>query len=215
MKSLAREKKPDLILLLVTLLLVTIGTVMIYSSSSILATEKFHDGQFFLKKQIFFLCPRPADHGPDHQNPLLQAPETGLARHRGIGYPPVRALDPSSGDPRRRRRPLAQPRGLLLPGLGDGQGRPDPLSGPFPDGEGQPCPGVPRGDPDPPRRHGAPGRPDPAPARFRHDRHHRRHRLPDDLPGRRPDRPPGAASSRCSSPWPSGFSSTRATAWPG
>jgi len=38
------------------MLLVTIGTVMIYSSSSILATEKFHDGQFFLKKQLFFLC---------------------------------------------------------------------------------------------------------------------------------------------------------------
>ncbi|MCX5821058.1 MAG: FtsW/RodA/SpoVE family cell cycle protein, partial [Deltaproteobacteria bacterium] len=56
MKSLSREKKPDLILLLVTLLLVTIGTVMIYSSSSILATEKFRDGQFFLKKQLFFLC---------------------------------------------------------------------------------------------------------------------------------------------------------------
>ena len=56
MKSLSREKKPDLILLLVTLFLVTIGTVMIYSSSSILATEKFHDGQYFLKKQIFFLC---------------------------------------------------------------------------------------------------------------------------------------------------------------
>lgn len=55
MKRLSREKKPDLILLLVTLLLVTVGTVMIYSSSSILATEKFHDGQFFLKKQLFFL----------------------------------------------------------------------------------------------------------------------------------------------------------------
>lgn len=49
------EKKPDLILLLVTLLLVTIGTVMIYSSSSILATERFRDGQYFLKKQLFFL----------------------------------------------------------------------------------------------------------------------------------------------------------------
>ena len=55
MKRLGREKKPDLILLLVTLLLVTVGTVMIYSSSSILATERFHDGQFFLKKQLFFL----------------------------------------------------------------------------------------------------------------------------------------------------------------
>ncbi len=55
MKRLGREKKPDLILLLVTLILVTIGTVMIYSSSSILATERFRDGQFFLKKQLFFL----------------------------------------------------------------------------------------------------------------------------------------------------------------
>ena len=55
MKRPGREKKPDLILLLVTLLLVTVGTVMIYSSSSILATERFHDGQFFLKKQLFFL----------------------------------------------------------------------------------------------------------------------------------------------------------------
>jgi cell division protein FtsW len=34
---------------------VTVGTVMIYSSSSILATERFRDGQFFLKKQIFFV----------------------------------------------------------------------------------------------------------------------------------------------------------------
>ena len=55
MKSTSREKKPDLILLLVTLLLVTVGTVMIYSSSSILAMERFRDGQFFLKKQVFFL----------------------------------------------------------------------------------------------------------------------------------------------------------------
>jgi cell division protein FtsW len=54
MKTASQEKKPDLILLLVTLLLVTIGTVMIYSSSSILAMERFRDGQFFLKKQLFF-----------------------------------------------------------------------------------------------------------------------------------------------------------------
>jgi cell division protein FtsW len=54
MKSASQQKKPDLILMLVTLLLVTIGTVMIYSSSSILAMERFRDGQFFLKKQLFF-----------------------------------------------------------------------------------------------------------------------------------------------------------------
>jgi len=52
---LRNQKKPDLILLLATLLLVTIGTVMIYSASSILAMERFRDGQFFLKKQLFFL----------------------------------------------------------------------------------------------------------------------------------------------------------------
>lgn len=48
-------KRLDIILLLVTLLLVTIGTVMIYSSSSIIAMKRFNDGQYFLKKQIFFV----------------------------------------------------------------------------------------------------------------------------------------------------------------
>jgi cell division protein FtsW len=48
-------KKPDMVLLLVTLVLVTIGTVMIYSSSSIIAMERFKDGQYFLKKQLFFV----------------------------------------------------------------------------------------------------------------------------------------------------------------
>ncbi len=50
-----QEKSVDIILLLVTLILVTIGTVMIYSSSSIIAMKKFSDGQYFLKKQIFFV----------------------------------------------------------------------------------------------------------------------------------------------------------------
>jgi cell division protein FtsW len=52
----ATDKKPDLLLLLATLLLATIGTVMIYSASSIMAMEKYHNGQFFLKKQLFFLA---------------------------------------------------------------------------------------------------------------------------------------------------------------
>ena len=51
----AATKRPDMILLIVTLLLVTVGTVMIYSSSSILAMERFKDGQFFLKKQLLFV----------------------------------------------------------------------------------------------------------------------------------------------------------------
>jgi cell division protein FtsW len=49
------ERRLDIILLLVTLILVTIGTVMIYSSSSIIAMKRFNDGQYFLKKQIFFV----------------------------------------------------------------------------------------------------------------------------------------------------------------
>lgn len=49
------EKPPDVILLLVTLILVTVGTAMIYSSSSIMALDKFKDGQYFLKKQILFV----------------------------------------------------------------------------------------------------------------------------------------------------------------
>jgi cell division protein FtsW len=50
-----REGRPDIVLLIVTLILVTVGTVMIYSSSSIMALEKFKDGQYFLKKQLFFV----------------------------------------------------------------------------------------------------------------------------------------------------------------
>ncbi len=49
------DKLPDIILLLVTLILVIVGTAMIYSSSSIIALEKFKDGQYFLKKQLLFV----------------------------------------------------------------------------------------------------------------------------------------------------------------
>ena len=54
-RSQAKRKRPDIILPIVTLLLVTIGTVMIYSSSSILASEKFLDEYYFLKRQILFV----------------------------------------------------------------------------------------------------------------------------------------------------------------
>ena len=47
--------KPDVALLLVTISLVVIGTVMIYSSSSIIAMEKYSDGYYFIKKQILFV----------------------------------------------------------------------------------------------------------------------------------------------------------------
>ena len=47
--------KPDVALLLVTISLVVIGTVMIYSSSSIIAMEKYSDVYYFIKKQILFV----------------------------------------------------------------------------------------------------------------------------------------------------------------
>ena len=49
------ERTPDIVLLLVTMILITIGTAMIYSSSSIIALEKFGDSRFFLKKQLVFV----------------------------------------------------------------------------------------------------------------------------------------------------------------
>ncbi len=49
------DKAPDIILLMVTLILVTVGTAMIYSSSSIIALERFKDGLYFLKKQMLFV----------------------------------------------------------------------------------------------------------------------------------------------------------------
>lgn len=49
------KQRPDFILLISTLVLVTVGTVMIFSSSSIMAMERYQDGQYFLKKQILFV----------------------------------------------------------------------------------------------------------------------------------------------------------------
>jgi len=48
-------RKHDTILLLVTLLLLTAGIAMIYSSSSIMALERYKDGQYFLKRQFFYI----------------------------------------------------------------------------------------------------------------------------------------------------------------
>ncbi|MBW2558091.1 MAG: putative lipid II flippase FtsW [Deltaproteobacteria bacterium] len=47
--------RPDIALLIVTIILVVIGTVMIYSSSSIIAMEKYGDGYHYIKKQILFV----------------------------------------------------------------------------------------------------------------------------------------------------------------
>lgn len=51
----AEGERPDILILVITLILVTVGTAMIYSSSSIMAMEKFKDAQYFLKKQVFFV----------------------------------------------------------------------------------------------------------------------------------------------------------------
>lgn len=46
------EQRPDMTLLLVILCLVAIGTVMVYSSSSMLAVDRFDSSSFFLKRQL-------------------------------------------------------------------------------------------------------------------------------------------------------------------
>ena len=51
----ARGRRPDLILFFIVLVLIAFGTVMIYSSSYMLALQKYADGYYFLKKQLFFL----------------------------------------------------------------------------------------------------------------------------------------------------------------
>lgn len=45
----------DFWLLIVTILLVAIGVTMVYSSSALLATEKFNDSYYFLKREILFV----------------------------------------------------------------------------------------------------------------------------------------------------------------
>lgn len=45
----------DFWVLLVTIFLVAIGVTMVYSSSAMLATEKFHNSYYFLKKEIIFV----------------------------------------------------------------------------------------------------------------------------------------------------------------
>ncbi|HEV8307005.1 MAG TPA: putative lipid II flippase FtsW [Methylomirabilota bacterium] len=49
-----RKVSPDYFLFLVVLGLLGLGVVMVYSSSAILAMDRFHDPYFFLKKQCFW-----------------------------------------------------------------------------------------------------------------------------------------------------------------
>ncbi len=48
------KRRVDLVLLFVTLMLVSIGIVMVYSTSAILANERFGDPYYFLKRQALF-----------------------------------------------------------------------------------------------------------------------------------------------------------------
>src|SRR2546421_13030022 len=50
----ARKLKPDRVLFLVTLILVGLGVAMVFSSSAIVAKEKFGDPNYFSFKQLIF-----------------------------------------------------------------------------------------------------------------------------------------------------------------
>ncbi len=49
-----RKVSPDYVLFLLVVVLLSVGVVMVYSASAILATERFRDPYFFLKKQCFW-----------------------------------------------------------------------------------------------------------------------------------------------------------------
>ena len=49
-----RKLRPDTWLFGVAVVLLSVGVVMVYSASAIVAAERFHDPYFFLKKQIFW-----------------------------------------------------------------------------------------------------------------------------------------------------------------
>ena len=48
------KSKPDYLLLLLVIVLISTGTVMVYSASAILADERFGSSTFFIKKQILW-----------------------------------------------------------------------------------------------------------------------------------------------------------------
>jgi cell division protein FtsW len=75
----ARGRRPDFILFFIVLVLIAFGTVMIYSSSYMLAVQKYNgDGYYFLKKQIVFLIM-----GLAAMIGLMKMPYTWL---RGVAY---------------------------------------------------------------------------------------------------------------------------------
>src|SRR5215510_4689361 len=53
-RSMPRKLTPDLWLFALVLSLVSLGVVMVYSASAIMAADRFHDPLYFLKKQLFW-----------------------------------------------------------------------------------------------------------------------------------------------------------------
>ena len=49
-----RKLVPDMWLFGVALVLLSVGVVMVYSASAIVAADRFRDPYFFLKKQLFW-----------------------------------------------------------------------------------------------------------------------------------------------------------------
>src|SRR6058998_3813917 len=49
-----RKLAPDVWLFGIAIVLLSVGVVMVYSASAIVATDRFHDPYFFLKKQVFW-----------------------------------------------------------------------------------------------------------------------------------------------------------------
>lgn len=49
-----KKSAPDFVLIFVTLLLLAIGLIMVYSASAVWADYKFHDSFFFAKRQLLF-----------------------------------------------------------------------------------------------------------------------------------------------------------------
>ncbi|MDP2702659.1 MAG: FtsW/RodA/SpoVE family cell cycle protein, partial [Candidatus Rokubacteria bacterium] len=49
-----RKLTPDLWLFALVLALVSLGVVMVYSASAIMAADRFHDPLYFLKRQLFW-----------------------------------------------------------------------------------------------------------------------------------------------------------------
>ena len=65
MQTPARGRRPDFILFFIVLVLIAFGTVMIYSSSYMLALQKYGDGYYFLKKHAALMGRESAEISPE------------------------------------------------------------------------------------------------------------------------------------------------------